>query len=30
VYTEETLRELAEGVKRRGRARLETERAARR
>jgi putative addiction module CopG family antidote len=30
VYTEETLRELAEGVKRRGRARLEAERASRR
>jgi putative addiction module CopG family antidote len=30
VYTEETLHELAEGVKRRGRARLEAERAARR
>ena len=30
VYTEETLHQLAEGVKRRGRARLEAERAARR
>jgi putative addiction module CopG family antidote len=30
AYTEETLHKLAEGVKRRGRARLEAERAARR
>ena len=30
VYTEETLHQLAEGVKQRGRARLEAERAARR
>ena len=30
VYTEESLPQLAEGVKRRGRARLEAERAARR
>jgi len=30
VYTEETLHQLAEGVKRRGRARLESERAPRR
>jgi putative addiction module CopG family antidote len=30
VYTEETLHQLSEGVKRRGRARLEAERAARR
>jgi putative addiction module CopG family antidote len=30
VYTEETLHELVDGVKQRGRARLESERAARR